>query len=157
MTKIRPSLTVEGALDRAIGILGREGAASTIGKTEATVYAYGNPDSEKHLSLKDAMLLDLECASECGETPFFTMQEVTQQLGNFRGRVDITGALLDLHASAGRMTEAYRSAKAPQSPGGKRITQAEAAQILRITDQVLTTIMNLRAQVTGDVVEQVAA
>jgi hypothetical protein len=145
MTKIRPSRTPEDALCRVVGLLGREQCADIIEKEPSTVHAYGDPDKEKHISLRDAIKLDRACRDEIGETPFFDMMSLVLGSEEFRGRVNLTDALLNLHSGAGRLNEVVRQCQSPQSAGGKRITQQEAKQIENMTDQVLTIIHQIRA------------
>ena len=157
MAKITPERRTEDAVRKSIGILGLEQAAEVICKSESTMYAYGNPDQEKHISVKDALALDMACLEEGGETPFTTMMRLSIDAVDFRGRVDIPNALLDLHAAAGRFSEVVRGAKAPASPGGKTLTQQERKQIMTIGDRVLTDVQQILASVAGDSADKQAA
>jgi hypothetical protein len=157
MTKVRPNRTPEDAIDRAVGILGRAEAAEAIDKEPSTLRAYGDPDSEKHISVKDALKLDLLCIAQAGEAPFTSMMRLTVEALDFRGRLDVTDALLDLHTAAGRFSEAVRVAKSPQSPGGKALTQQERKKILSVGDMILTQVQQVMAAVADQRADKEAA
>ena len=145
MTKIRPSVSPEGALHRVIGLFGIDEAADLIGKTTATLYAFGDADKEKNISLRDAMKLDLACLATFNETPFMTMQRRAVEAIGFRACPDVTDALLNLHSGAGRLNDVVRASMQPHSPGGKRMTETEKKRIYDITDEVLTLVHQIRA------------
>lgn len=150
MTKVRPNKvrgpqTVEACVLRAVGLLGLESAAAITGKQPSTVYAYGDPDKEKHISVDDAIALDLACLSEAGETPFTSMMRATIESVDFRGRMDITEALLGAVAGVGKLAEAVRAAKSPSGPGGLTMTAKERRQIETLGASLLSQIHGIIA------------
>lgn len=58
MTKLRPPLSTEQALDRITGVLDKEHAAKLIGKKARTLRDYRDPDHASRISLDDALILD---------------------------------------------------------------------------------------------------
>lgn len=145
MTKIRPSQTPEAALDRAVGILTRDTASEITDKEPSTLRAYSDPDSDKHISVKDAMKLDLACLEECGEMPFFAMQQLALQSVDFRGRVNLSDALLGVVAGIGKLATIVKDAHAPQSPGGKALTFSEEDTIMKHIDRAQENLNQIRA------------
>jgi len=72
MTKQRPPMTAYRALLRIADLIGWDGCALVIGKTEWTVRKYADPDTEREITLRDAMRLDLAYRRAGGHgTPLF--------------------------------------------------------------------------------------
>ncbi len=72
MTKPRLPLTAYRALTRIADRIGWDGCASVISKTEWTIRKYADPDTEREISLQDAMRLDLAYRRAGGEgAPLF--------------------------------------------------------------------------------------
>ncbi|HRI77384.1 MAG TPA: hypothetical protein PLX33_10405 [Alphaproteobacteria bacterium] len=162
MTKVRPNkirgpLTPEACVLRAVGILGLEDAAAITGKQPSTVYAYGDPDKEKHISVEDAIALDLACLSEVGEAPFTSMMRATVEAVDFRGRMEITDALLGAVASVGKLAETVRAAKCPTGPGGRTLTMKERRQIETLGASLLKQVHEIIASVKDEHAEEQAA
>ncbi|WP_443750362.1 hypothetical protein [Asticcacaulis solisilvae] len=59
MTKQRHPMTAYRALARIAGEIGWDGAAAVLKKSESTIRKYADPDTEREISLQDAMRLDL--------------------------------------------------------------------------------------------------
>jgi hypothetical protein len=72
MTKLRPPMTAYRALSRIADLIGWDGCASVVNKTEWTMRKYADPDTEREISLRDAMRLDLAFRRAGGHgTPLF--------------------------------------------------------------------------------------
>ena len=67
MTIPRRPVTFENALWRIAGLLGWDGCASAIGKSESHMRKLGAPDTERELSLNDARRLDAAWRRAGGE------------------------------------------------------------------------------------------
>lgn len=162
MTKVRPNKirgpqTPEACVLRAVGILGLDNAAAITGKQPSTVYAYGDPDKEKHISVEDALALDLACLAEAGEVPFTAMMRATIEAVDFRGRMDITEALLGAVSGVGKLAEAVKTAKSPSGPGGHTLTAKERRQIETLGASLLSQIHEIIAAVKDERAEEQAA
>lgn len=59
MTKLRHPLTPYRALSRIADLIGWDGCAAVIGKSESTIRKYADPDTEREISFQDAVRLDL--------------------------------------------------------------------------------------------------
>lgn len=161
MTKVRPNkirgpMTPEACVLRAVGILGLEEAAAITDKQPSTVYAYGDPDKEKHISVADALALDLACLKEAGETPFTSMMRANVEAVDFRGRVGLTDALLGAMSGVGRLAEAVRAAQCPTGPGGITLTMKERCQIETLGASLLNQIHEMIAAVKDHASEEAA-
>ncbi|WP_303828909.1 hypothetical protein [Asticcacaulis taihuensis] len=72
MTKLRAPMTAYRALARIVDLIGWDGCASVVGKSEATIRSYSDPDTEREITLRDAMRLDLAYRRAGGHgTPLF--------------------------------------------------------------------------------------
>lgn len=58
MTRPRQPATFERALAQIAGLLGWDGCAAVLGKSESHVRKLGAPDTEREISLRDAVRLD---------------------------------------------------------------------------------------------------
>lgn len=59
MTKLRPPISPHRALTRIADLIGYDGCAAVLNKTEWTIRKYADPDTEREISLRDAIRLDL--------------------------------------------------------------------------------------------------
>lgn len=59
MTKLRQPLSPYRALTRIADLIGYDGCAAVLNKTEWTIRKYADPDTEREISLRDAIRLDL--------------------------------------------------------------------------------------------------
>ena len=60
MTKLRPALSTEQALDRIFGVLDRKVVSKQIKRSVRTLRDYGDPDHKSCISFNDALFLDRE-------------------------------------------------------------------------------------------------
>lgn len=72
MTKLRKANTLESAVLNNIAVLGIDGAARAVGKSEPLVRKWSDPDSETVINLKQAAVLDI-AAMEAGGKPEITI------------------------------------------------------------------------------------
>ncbi|MFN3806750.1 hypothetical protein [Asticcacaulis sp.] len=72
MTKHRPALTPYRALARIADLIGWDGCAAVCEKSEWTMRKYADPDTEREISLRDAIRLDTAFQRAGGEgAPLF--------------------------------------------------------------------------------------
>lgn len=76
MAKVKTPDTVEHAVDQAIGFLGIDAVAETIGKSAAFARKCANPDDERQINLRDALLIDAKCLEAGFPAPFAGVAEV---------------------------------------------------------------------------------
>lgn len=67
MTKLRPPLSFEQAMNRLAGVLGWDGMAGTLGLTESAVRKKGDPDTPGSLTYEEAFRLDAAYHAAGGE------------------------------------------------------------------------------------------
>lgn len=72
MTKLRQPLSPYRALMRIADLIGYDGCAAVLNKTEWTIRKYADPDTEREISLRDAIRLDLAFSRAGGDgAPLF--------------------------------------------------------------------------------------
>ncbi len=82
MTIPRQPTTFERALWRIAELLGWDGCAATIGKSESHMRKLGAPDTERELSLRDAVRLDAAWRRAGGEgAPILECYALTLNMG----------------------------------------------------------------------------
>lgn len=67
MTKVRPPLTPYRALSKIADLLGWDGCATVLGKSESSVRKWGDPDAEREISFQHAIRLDAAYRRAGGE------------------------------------------------------------------------------------------
>ena len=67
MTRLREPATFENALAKIAVLLGYDGCATVLGKSESHVRKLGAPDTEREISLRDAVRLDAAWRRAGGE------------------------------------------------------------------------------------------
>lgn len=133
--KPRQPQTFDAGIVRAIGILGRDGAAAATNRSEPTVYAWGDPDSDKLPNIAQAFALDAACADATGETPILAVYlRMIQERGVAHDPLPPTERLLAGLSTMGRLAAEVREALDPASPGGCRVTPTEEARISSAID-----------------------
>lgn len=143
MTKFRQPLTIQAAVHRAIAILGLENAANIIGKQPSTLYAYGDLDKERHISMEDALALDMACLRENGEAPFMTAHRGALRDVGFDGHVDLMPALLDMHHDASGLSELVSKSRSDNSQDGALFSAAERFRINDAGNKVLAEVTRI--------------
>ncbi len=150
MSAIKPRApqTFEAAIVRVIGLLGRDGAAAAVGKSENLVYRWGDPDCDQQPSIEQAFALDAACAAASGETPISSVY--TRRLGAI-GIVHASQPpaerLLSGLSAMGVLAEEVRLAIDPASPGGCEIAPVEEARIGAAIDEIRATLDRLEKDV----------
>lgn len=82
MTKLRAPMTAYRALSRIADLIGWDGCASVVEKSEWTVRKYADPDTEREISLRDAMRLDLAYRRAGGDgAPLFEAYAARLEIG----------------------------------------------------------------------------
>ncbi|PZP12608.1 MAG: hypothetical protein DI607_09355 [Sphingomonas hengshuiensis] len=146
--KPRPPQSFEAAIVRAIGILGRDGAAAAVGKSETLVYSWGDPDKDQEPSLKQAFALDAACAGAAGETP---IRDVYDRRLMCVGRTHVplppAERLLSGLSAMGDLAIEVRLAIDPASAGGCGITATEGCRIGSAIDEIRATLDRLEMDV----------
>ncbi|MCA1199162.1 hypothetical protein K9B35_14385 [Sphingomonas sp. R647] len=131
MTKVRPPLSINAALDRIAGLVegGWLAMGDAIGKAERTVRNYGDPDTPEEISARDAITLDILFQQNGGEgAPIF--QTYALQLEIDRADVFATQAEIArrVQISIVEGAEAAQAAIACALPGA---TDADFATAIR--------------------------
>jgi len=145
MTKLRPPLSVNAALDRIAGQVegGWAAMGESIGKKERTVRNYGDPDTPEEISARDAITLDILYQQHGGEgAPIF--QTYALQLELDRVEAFATQAEIARRAMAAikENSEAARAAIACTLPGA---TQADFVTAIREHEEAIAADTNTLA------------
>jgi hypothetical protein len=150
MSAIKPRLpqTFEAAIVRAIGILGRDGAAAAVHKSENLVYRWGDPDCDQAPNLHQAFALDAACAATAGETPIRDVYDrrLSAVVSVHAPLPPVERMLFGLSAM-GDLANEVRLAIDPASPGGCGITPNEEARIGAAIDEIRATLDRLERDV----------
>lgn len=123
MTKLRPPLSVNDALDQIkVQVVGGWAAmGDAIGKAERTVRNYGDPDTPEEISARDAITLDLLYRQHGGEgAPIFQCYALlleTERAEAMAGQAELARRAMD---SIKEHSEAAQAVIACTLPGAGR-------------------------------------
>lgn len=139
MTKMRECGSVEQAVDRARVMLG-PAAQDISGRSEALLRAWGDPDNDTHhIPVYQAIRLDAAYVAEFGgKAPLFDAYEraLTKAIYGLGGASphslsDPLDRISRLLGELSSVTDTYKSALHPNSPGGRTVTRNEAEAVHR--------------------------
>ena len=85
MTKLRPPLSIDAALERIASVIpgGWNGMAAVTGRKPGTVRAWGNPDRDEGVPLADAIAFDLAYQAAGGQgAPLFEVYALKLEASN---------------------------------------------------------------------------
>ena len=130
--KPRTPGSIEDAVTRIMGLCGVPACAKAVGKSEATIYGWSNPDIDSTPNAEHVHKLDILALTTAGETPLFevhlsrieSVECVEHEAHLPLHRIHYVSAML------GHLTEALLDARRPDGPGGNAITPNEMSQIL---------------------------
>ena len=149
MTKLRQPLSLEDALQLAIGVLGLNRVSLAAGRTETTVRAWTDPDKSKPLPAAAALAVDCAMVSEGHAPPHFRV--MSMQLDQARAASHIARAphlrLVECLNTLGRVSQEISDAMRPDSEDGARLSRAELSRILAAIDEDAETLTALRRDV----------
>lgn len=133
MTKGRDPQTFAGAVRQVIEVIGAAAAAAAAGRSERTVYEWADPDSDVLPNLRQALEMDI-AYSRGGHGRGPVLQVYLRTLdretdGGSRAVGDLLCEWLDLDAAHGLGAAALKQALAPESEGGRRLTESERQQL----------------------------
>lgn len=84
MTKLRDALTFEDAIIKIVALIGWNGAAAAVGKSERLVRAWSDPDDDRSITIEHALRLDAAFAARGGEgAPFLSAYAYQLELTGF--------------------------------------------------------------------------
>ena len=133
MTKLREVNSVEGAIQRAIGLLTAEIVAKAVGKSVRLVRAWSDEDDDLHKpSIFQAMAVDSAMVAEGYEPEI--LRVYTRQVEAQRNRHNpkpLGDRMLDLIKEIGDVAEVARAATDPAGPSGVRISLKERCAIAK--------------------------
>lgn len=137
MTKLRPPLSVNAALDRIAGQVagGWEAMGQAIGRAARTVRNYSDPDTPEEISARDAITLDILFQKHGGEgAPIFETYALALEVE--RAEVFATQAELARRAqkSVKENAEAAQAQIACLAPGA---TGADFTRAIRETEEAI--------------------
>lgn len=120
MTKLRDALTFEDAVIKIVALIGWNGAAAAVNKTERLVRYWSDPDDDKAPTIEQALKLDAAYASKGGEgAPFLSAYAYQLELTGFGSST--SDALVHLVAKAAKETgEAVSALLEASRPGAPR-------------------------------------
>ncbi len=129
MTKLRPPLSFEQAMDRIAGVLGWDGMARELALTESAVRKKGNRDSHGSLTYEEAFKLDRAYGLAGGDGfPLHQTYALRLKLSADDARADA----IELVRAAGRAAkesgEAVEALLAATEPGADAYTRQTAAR-----------------------------
>lgn len=145
MTKLRPPLSINAALDRIAGQVdgGWATMADAIGKKERTVRNYSDPDTAEEISARDSIALDILFQKHGGiGAPIF--ETYSLQLEVDRAEVFATQAEIARRAqkSVKENSEAAQAQIACLAPGA---TEADFVRAIRETEEAIQADTNTLA------------
>ena len=129
MTKLRPPVSVEDALDRVVGRIGLAQAAQVVEKQQGTLRKWSDPDKPNEITLSAAFKLDAAyLASGGGCAPFLTIYEALLEGATERVCADAE-RVAKLAAEAAKETGQAMAAQFLASrPGASRADRLIAAR-----------------------------
>jgi hypothetical protein len=138
MTKVRPPLTINNALDRIAGQVdgGWATMATAIGKRERTVRNYGDPDTPEEISARDSIALDILFQQHGGEgAPIFQTYALQLELDRADAFATQAEIARRVQASIKEGAEAAQAAIACTLPGA---SQADFVSAIREHEEAIS-------------------
>jgi hypothetical protein len=128
MTKMRAPASFEDAITRVAGVLGFEGMAAVVGKTDRAVRNWSDPDIGTLPTLEDAWRLDAAYIAECGgEPPILAAYALKLKRSAFApGNAAAIAASMKVAAKEGG--EALAALVDASQPGADQLTRQLAAR-----------------------------
>ena len=139
MLQPRDTDALESAVEEVIALLGAKEAAHVIGKSTSLIYDAASDTSAFMLKWEDRLALDAACFERHGAAPFhrwWGRQLAKRADGSSRECEDLMEATLDVGSAVGRLDDAVRHCRRPESDGGHKITPRERIHIKAATKRV---------------------
>lgn len=143
MTKLRSPLTPYRALTRIVDLIGWDGCATVCEKSEWTMRKYADPDTEREISLRDAIRLDTAFQRAGGEgAPLF--EAYAARLEIERHSIENPDCLIGLTREAARESgEAIDAVLSLTTGGNKHAALKEAEEALVSFNKVVMTLKRI--------------
>ncbi len=128
--KPRDPQTFDSAVLRILGVLGPDRVAEVVGKSQALVYKWADPDCDQKPNIEQVHKLDEAMQAATAETPITSllMRKLnTSPLGH-AGKT-LPERMCEIVSELGDLTNAQRLALDPSGPGGRSVTPREYAEI----------------------------
>lgn len=129
MTKLRPPISFEQAMNRVAGILGWDGMAEALGLTESAVRKKGDPDAPGSLTFAEALKLDTAYSLAGGDGfPLHETYALRLKLSVDDGRASSAELVRATARAAREAGEAVEALLAASEPGADAFTRQTAAR-----------------------------
>lgn len=154
MNKIRPIQTSQYALERALGVQPIGVIAEMLGISSGLVYKMSDPDTEKEISVKRALMVDRLCFEKNGIAPFSDIFSAQLNKDPIEGSVKEN--VLYAQASLGELAGQVVAALSAASDGGEEITSQELQAILTAVEILKKRVNRMERVVLGASGQKVA-
>lgn len=154
MTRVRQPLTFELALTQIAELLGWDGCATVLGKSESHIRKLSTPDTEREISLRDAVRLDAAWRRAGGEgAPLLECYALQLDLGADPASTSIelvlSGAASAAKESGEAVAAAIALAGAMRDPKARISAVREIEEAINELSHLLSGIMSINREAQG--------